>query len=107
MPITKRELQLGISQEIGELMRKVYDLLESHRDLAFSKLELEKEVAPSSSDWLQRALDVLVEMGAVERRVIDGQSYFAFRRSFDKNTWKGRSRWKFYPKLKIRMPFKK
>lgn len=89
MPITKREFQLGISQEVGELMSKIYDFLESRRDLAFTPAEILKETAPSCpTQQLENTLKLLVKIGAVEQRKIAEQAYYVFRKEFDTNAWR-------------------
>ena len=84
---------MGIDEEIENWMRQVYELLEDHRDLAYSNQELSKAIfgdsAPGTKEHkLDRALDVLVDLGAAEKRTVGYQDYYAFHREFDISSWK-------------------
>ena len=71
MPITKRQFELGIDEDIQEWMRTIYDLLEADREIAFSSEELRDDSLGNSYESserakLDRALKVLVQIGAVD-----------------------------------------
>lgn len=88
MPINKREFQLGIDKQTKEFMENIYSLLESKRDLAFSTSELVEEVHTNIIDpRFAKALAVLVEINAVQKRRIGDLSYYAFSEEFNKDTW--------------------
>lgn len=87
MPITKRQFELGINNEIDALMKRVYDFLNTHRDLAYNRDELEKEVGGGDSNRLPRALEVLVTVGAAEAGWVRNDSYYAFANEIDTKTW--------------------
>ena len=93
MPLTKRQFELGIDEEGEEWMRQVYRLLAEHRDLAYSTEELEEailgaEVMAAADSWkFTHALEILAEIGAVDRRQVDRSEYHAFLQDFDTGTW--------------------
>ena len=94
MPLTKRQFELGLDEEGESLMRQVYDLLASHQELAYSLQELEdaflgQAIPPGPKvGRFRRAVEVLVEIGAVDQREVAGVDYHAFLQDFDTNTWK-------------------
>jgi hypothetical protein len=92
MPLTKRQFELGIDSEAEGWMRQAYRLLAENRDLAYSALELREAILGtgvlySKQTKLDRALDVLAELGAADKGTIDNTDYYAFRVEFDTNTW--------------------
>ena len=106
MPLTKRQFELRVDEEGESWMRQIYDLLAEHRDLAYSAEEIRETLLgptssatgtapgfPSFSDAadaqqrVNRVLDVLVGIGAVDQRDVAGTDYYAFLREFDTNTW--------------------
>jgi Fe2+ or Zn2+ uptake regulation protein len=90
MPLTKRQFELGIEHQTEGWMQKIYQLLSEDRDHAYSSREiLEKLRGRShvSAVKLPRALEVLVGIGAVETREVDGTYYYAFYREVDQATW--------------------
>ena len=93
MPLTKRQFEMGVDEEGERWMRQVYDLLAEHRELAYSAEELRRTVmgdlhVVTQTGKFKRALEVLVGIGAVDQREVDGTEYYAFWREFDTNTWK-------------------
>ncbi len=93
MPLTKRQFQLRVDEEGERWMRQIYDLLAEHRELAYSAEELRQSVltdpdSPAKRDKLDRALEVLVGIGAVDQRDVAGTDYYGFQQEFDTNTWK-------------------
>ena len=92
MPISKRQLELGIDSEAEDWMRQAYQLLAGHPDLAYSSGELEEAIlgtAASSgrSGKLNHALDVLAEIGAFDKGNVKGKDYYVFREEIDTKTW--------------------
>ena len=92
MPITKRQFELGIDEDIQEWMRTIYDLLEADREIAFSSEELRDDFLENSYESserakLDRALEVLVQIGAVDKRWVTDTDYYAFIREFDTDSW--------------------
>ena len=69
MPITKRQFDLGIDEDIQSWMQKIYALLSTDRGLAYSFQEIQETLLHDAFqvqtlERLNRALDVLVEIGA-------------------------------------------
>lgn len=109
MPLTKRQFELRVDKEGESWMRQIYDLLAEHRELAYSAQELRETLlgpissatgtAPGFTSYsdavnaqrkVNRALDVLVGIGAADQREVDGMDYYAFLQEFDTNTWVSR-----------------
>lgn len=96
MPITKRQFDLGIDNVVQEWMERVYDHLRAHRDQAFSLDDLAGFFQPKadpSDPFSPRArmggaVEVLHSLGAIERRVVRSQNYYAFFHEFDKDSWR-------------------
>ncbi|PKB64015.1 MAG: hypothetical protein BZY80_04330 [SAR202 cluster bacterium Io17-Chloro-G2] len=96
MPLTKRQFDLGIDEEGENLMRQIYMLLSEHVDLAYSQAELQQSILgdyiPIIAQALEapkfkRAVEVLVGIGAVDKRDVAGTDYYAFLQEFDTGTW--------------------
>ena len=92
MPLTVRQFDLGIDQEMDAWMRQVYELLIRNQHLAYSSEELSKEVLGASAEKDDRekfvlALDVLFQIQAVEKRWVNDTGYYAFSQAFNTNTW--------------------
>jgi len=92
MPITKRQFELGIDEDIQSRMHQIYDLLAANRDLAYSSEELRHKLLGDSYDSSQkanqeRALDVLAQIGALDKRWVADTAYFAFDQEFDTDSW--------------------
>jgi hypothetical protein len=92
MPLTKRQFELRVDEEMENWMRQVYDLLEGHRDLAYSSEELRQPVLgddplPSTREKFDRALNVLARIGAVDKRGVYDTDYYAFEQAFDTESW--------------------
>ena len=92
MPITGRQFDLGITPEIEEWMRRIYEFLSTHPGEAYSLDELEQallNVEPdhlSTTDFLkqaaeerrfQNALEKLVDNNVLRGAEVDGVAYFA------------------------------
>ena len=93
MPLTRRQFELGIDEESENWMRQVYELLENQRHLAYSSEELREAVLGQAKDSSKvekfgRALDVLAEISAVDKRWLDETEYYAYLQEFDTGTWK-------------------
>ena len=91
MPLTKRQFELGVDEEGEELMRRVYRLSSSNPELAYSLEEIismiRAEDLSSGENQIEKALGVLVGIGAMEGREIGYNEYFAFLQDFDTGTW--------------------
>ena len=105
MPLTKRQFELGITDDVEHWMRLVYNLLAEHKDLAYSQEEIIANLlgeSPSPDETglsreyekyrdhlhnVGRALGVLVEIGAVEQRKVGYQEYYAFQQELDTDSW--------------------
>ncbi len=93
MPLTKRQFDLGVDEEGEKIMRLLYDLLEERADSAFSGKELQgfalgRPIPVTKLSKFKKALNVLVEIGAVEARKLGRTEFYAFLQEFDTNTWK-------------------
>ena len=92
MPLSVRQFELGIDQEIDDWMRQIYELLARNRQLAYSSQELAEavlgiSVSEARSEKFQHSLDALVEIWALEKRWVDDTDYYAFSQEFDTTTW--------------------
>ena len=92
MPITKRQFQLGIGEDIQRQMREIYTLLGNERESAYSSEELQGTFlgdthASDARVNLDRALDVLDKIGAVDKRLVAEIPYYAFHQKFDTDSW--------------------
>ena len=90
MPLTKRQFELGIEHQTEGWMQKAYELLAGDTEHAYSYREILDKLRGRthvSSAKLPRALEVLVGIGAVETREVDGTYYYAFHRETDQATW--------------------
>ena len=92
MPITKRQFELGIDEDIQRRMRDIYTLLGNERESAYSSEELQGTFLGDAFDSdekynLDRALEVLVEIGAVDKRLVAEIPYYAFHEKFDTASW--------------------
>jgi len=92
MPLTKRQFQLRIDEEMENWMRLVYHLLAGHRELAYSYDELQSTVlhrpaSPPVESKFKRAVDTLVGIGALDKRDVNGTDYYAFLTTFDTQSW--------------------
>jgi hypothetical protein len=96
MPLTKRQFELGVDEEGETIMRQVYELLAAHSELAYSLQEIQGAILPKDSfpnfgpqqaGKVQRAVRVLVGIGAVDVREVGDRDYFAFLQKFDTGTW--------------------
>ena len=90
MPLTKRQFELGVGEDTEILMRTIYSILAKDREHAYDAVEifrLDKRFMDEWRDRFDRALEALVEVGALELRDVDGTSYYAFHIEVDQNTW--------------------
>jgi len=88
MPITRKQFELGIDAEIESYMKRIHDFLAQHRDEAFTLSELGQALGVPLASWLRlssgelaflRAVDKLVEAGAVATKHIENIPYHAWR----------------------------
>jgi len=86
MPITRKQFELGIDTEIEGYMKRIRDFLAEHQEEAFTLSELGHALGVPLASWLRlpsgelallRALDKLVEAGAVEAKLIENIAYHA------------------------------
>ena len=88
MPLTRRQFDLGINDEIEALMRAIYQRLEGQKDAAFGELELADGLGRTPDDkYLSIAIKVLQRVYAIEKRVIENQAYYAVLREVETETW--------------------
>ena len=92
MPLSRRQLELGIDSEAEEWMRQAYRLLAEHRDLAYSTEELQEtilgvDVGNGKRIKFSAVLDILAETGAADKGVVDDTDYYIFRHAIDTGTW--------------------
>lgn len=95
MPLTKRQFELGVDEEGEEFMRRVYQFLSAHPELAYSQDEIQEMIRaqdPSADEIkVEKTLEMLSGIGAVEKRQFDSTGYrtdyFAFLQEFDTGTW--------------------
>jgi hypothetical protein len=92
MPITKRQFELGIDDQVDDFMRQVYEMLANNKELAYSKAEL-RDALPGNPlsapqfDPLDIAIDTLTRITAIEKREVSNIKYYAFSRKFEIDTW--------------------
>ena len=92
MPLTKRQFELGIDDDIQCRMGQIYHLLCGSRELAYSSDELHQIILGAGPEETGReqfdlALDVLVRISAVEKRWVGEVDYYALLQEFDTTTW--------------------
>ena len=92
MPITRKQFDLGIDEDIQRWMRRVYPFLEKRREEAYSKTELIREWPELDRDGTEmalfdHALDALVRVGAFESRWVGKTTYYLHREEVDMGTW--------------------
>ncbi len=87
MPITRRQFELEIDTQMEEWMKKIHAFLGEHKDKAFTIAELYNEwqsvfdlrsLLLNERPSVEKALDKLVQLGAVEARTIRGESYYSY-----------------------------
>ena len=84
MPITRKQFDLGITEEIEDWMRNVHEYLAEHEDAAFSIDDLDEyfevdDIAGTNWQNLRIALMKLAELGAAVKRTIGGADYYRYR----------------------------
>ena len=93
MPITRRQFELGIDENIQRWMESTYAFLQDRRDVAFTREELNKTLSSASEpttardDNLGHALDALVRVGAAESRFVGPDLYYSFGDDINMETW--------------------
>lgn len=95
MPITRRQFELGIDNLIEQWMRNVHQLLAANQDKAYSEEELKAafgSILPSAVGTLtdlahsehhhplRTALEKLIELDAIDARVLDSVVYYTYKR---------------------------
>jgi|AP95_1055475.scaffolds.fasta_scaffold149554_2 hypothetical protein len=92
MPLTKRQFELGVDEQIENWMREIYSVLAGDRNHAYDMEELFKRFVGNAYHYgarekFARALEALVEIGTVELRKVVGTSYYTFYWEVDQSTW--------------------
>ena len=89
MTITRRQFDLGINDTIHRWMREAYRLLAEHRDQAYSDAEIQGRVQADQASWgdLSLALRTLVKVAAIESRLVDGTTYYAYWHDMHTDNW--------------------
>ncbi|MBM3941840.1 MAG: hypothetical protein FJ316_02735 [SAR202 cluster bacterium] len=92
MPLTKRQFELRIDDEVESLMRSIYEQVGRHRELAYSQYELEEilvgeHVSSHQRRKIQQALEALTRISALDKRDIGGTDYYAFLQGFNTDSW--------------------
>ncbi len=93
MPITRRQFELGINEQVEEVMKAISEFLATRRQEAFEKHELASAlgVLDAGDEPLERmrkfnsevglrfvsAMSRLVELGVVQVRLVEGSEYYA------------------------------
>lgn len=77
MPITRIRFDLGLNESIEATIRQVHSFLEEHKDQAYTASELihETGIQPNT---MGVALDVLLEIAAVDSRNVRSHDYFMY-----------------------------
>ncbi len=92
MPISRRQFDLGITPLVEEWMEKLYDFLAEHKNQAYSEKELAKSLEADSSvteiGLLSHALKILVTTDALDSKIVDEETYYAFQLAVEKGTWR-------------------
>lgn len=90
MPVTRRQFELEIYDEMESIKLMIYLILSLQRHLAYSEtelLEICKGNDGSRKEQVLQALKELANTEAVEVRELGGEDYYAFNREVDTDTW--------------------
>ena len=91
MPITRRQFELGINDDIEEWMREAHAFFSMRRDEAFSTGEIAQNLEADSKAGgtrdLRRGLEALERVLAIQKRVVRGKTYYAFWHEMNPETW--------------------
>lgn len=82
MPITRKQFELEIDPKTEEQMKPIESFLSSHKNDAFGREELWEALRGKGEEreaW-DAALDKLVELGVVEKRIIRGADYYSCKK---------------------------
>ncbi len=93
MPVTRRQFELEIYDEMESLKHMIYLVLSLQKHLAYSEaelLEICKGNDGSRKDQVLQALKALANTEAVEVRELGGEDYYVFNREVDPDTWEPR-----------------
>jgi hypothetical protein len=103
MPITGRQFELGVNDEIQTLMVRVYELLRKDVDLAYSRAEIADalglptvlnplgaryEAAVESQSNLREALAALLRLNGAAKRTVRREEYYRASQELNTETWK-------------------
>ena len=93
MPVTRRQFELEIYDEMESLKLMIYLVLSLQKHLAYSETEL-LEICKGNNggrkDQVLQALKALANTEAVEVKELSGEDYYAFNREVDTDTWEPR-----------------
>ena len=87
MPITKRQFELGIDDEMAKLMERIYALLSAGPEVAYNSTEILPQVGNPDVGRLEATLEALRMVGAIEKRLVNDAPYYAFLGEVDTKTW--------------------
>ena len=92
MPLPRRLFDMNVSPDCERVMREAYHFLSKNRELAYSREEIQEEMArlpavKGMEDDVPLALNALASLAAIRTRRISETSYYAFGREFDTGTW--------------------
>ena len=78
MPIPRQQFELGVTPEVIDSMKRVYDYLRAHSGFAFTNEELAENfgVRSVADITFSAALLKLTELGTAESRWIAGNTYY-------------------------------
>jgi hypothetical protein len=103
MPITRQQFRSRVDEDVLTVMTDIHSFLARHGDMAYTEHEIRAQALGISVGMLDEppvtarslrislgsarpkrqivgaALEKLVEVGAIEAKVIDGSLYFAYR----------------------------
>jgi hypothetical protein len=82
MPITSRQFELGIDAEIADWINRAQQFLKQHAKLAYNEEELSEVLAhgkdAASREALAKALEVLADFEALEKRWVGEIAYYKY-----------------------------
>ena len=88
MPITRKQFEIGISEQLWPWMTKIHVFLRERPNEAYSEQELQlafaEDLQPGAASLLrlelfESALTKLKLLGAIEARVVRSTTYYAYK----------------------------
>ena len=90
-PITPRQFDLGINDDIEEWMRQAYAFLSVRRDQASTAREiaqnLEAGTTPAAARDLRHVVQALERALAIQKRIVRNSNYYAFWHEMNTQSW--------------------